>query len=232
MKPTIEFAVQFAENVATDNRHGYSQLRQGNDTDCSDLIINALKHAGYDTGAATYTGNMLKPLLAAGFTDVTDSVDLKTGKGLKRGYILLRPKTAKKNGHAAFCIGNGKIVQAAADYDGAPGDSSGREIRIQNYYNSPFRYVLAAPVAVVPEVVPQEKCPYAKPTKLYPSRKWIYKEDAKWILWHLHRKGYTGLLWDVPIVGPNAWKAIRDVQQKALGRTGDAGPLTYDALES
>lgn len=139
----IEYAVQYAVDVANNNYHGYSQTRRGKqDKDCSSLVLDALKAAGYDTGTATYTGNMLKPLLSAGFINVTKEIDLKTCKGLKRGDILLRPKTATKGGHTAFYIGTGNIVQAAADHDGKTGDSSGQEIRIQKYYNSPFTYVL------------------------------------------------------------------------------------------
>jgi len=139
----IEYAVQYAISVANNNYHGYSQTRRGKrDKDCSSLVLDALKAAGYDIDGATYTGNMLKPLLAAGFLNVIKEIDLKTGKGLKRGDILLRPKTATKGGHTAFYIGAGNIVQAQSDYDREYGDSSGQEIRIQKYYNSPFTYVL------------------------------------------------------------------------------------------
>jgi len=142
----IEKAVQFAIDIANDNYHGYSQARRGDrDTDCSKIVIDGLKAAGFDTGAATFTGNMLAPILAAGFKDVTASVNLRTGEGLKRGDILLRPKTIRRGGHAAFFIGNGQIVQAQADYDGVYGDGNSREIRIQNYYDSPFIYVLRYP---------------------------------------------------------------------------------------
>lgn len=138
----IENAVLFAIDIANNNYHGYSQARRGDrDTDCSKIVIDSLKAAGFNTGAASYTGNMLSPLLAAGFKKVT-SVNLRTGEGLLRGDVLLRPKTETRNGHTAFCIGDGQIVQAQQDYDGKYGDSSGREIRIQRYYDSPFTYVL------------------------------------------------------------------------------------------
>ena len=141
--PDLEKAVQTAIDFALDDKHGYSQTRRGGiDDDCSGVVLRSLAAAGFDTGAASFTGNMLAPLLAAGFVDVAKSVNLRTGAGLQRGDILLRPKTDAKNGHTAFYIGGGKIVQAQSDYDGKPGDSSGREIRLQNYYNSPFKYVL------------------------------------------------------------------------------------------
>ena len=179
----IETAVKFAESIADDNYHGYSQARRGEqDTDCSKIVIDSLHAAGVDVSGATYTGNMLAPILKAGFKDVADSVNLRTGEGLRRGDVLLRPKTDSKNGHAAFYIGNGQIVQAQADYDGRLGDSSGREIRRQNYYDSPFRYVLR---------YDDGGCPYAEPTQMYVPRNRFEGNDAFWFQWQLARIGYT-----------------------------------------
>ena len=57
-----ESAVQWAINIANDNRHGYSQAnRWGNpDYDCSSLVISAWQQAGVPvkSNGATYTGNM------------------------------------------------------------------------------------------------------------------------------------------------------------------------------
>ena len=150
----IEPAVRYAENFAYNNYHGYSQPRRViaktpaeamaiKDGDCSSVTLNGLVVAGFDIGSATYTANMLQPLLNAGFIDVKGSVDLSTGNGLQRGDILLRPTTAARSGHTAFCVGNGKIVQAQSDFDGKVGDSSSREISIIPYYSSGnFTYVL------------------------------------------------------------------------------------------
>lgn len=224
----IEIAEQYETRIATDNYYGYSQARRGDrDKDCSKLQIDALKFAGYDTGLASFTGDMLTPLLAAGFADVTKSVNLRTGDGLHHGYILLRPKTKLMDGHAAMMINDKELVQASGDYDGVPGDSSGNEIKIKPYYDSPFTYVLAPP----PEFATLPVNPHQRPTKLYASGKMIYGNDASWIIWQLNRLGYPGLLKGVPIVGPNCWKAIKDVQIRKLGTSGDMGLKTYYALE-
>ena len=140
----IEVAVQYGIDVANDNSKGYSQSRRngGIDEDCSTVVLNGCKKAGFNVSGATYTGDMLIPLLKAGFINVVSSVNTKTGEGLIRGDILLRPKTSSKNGHTTFYIGNGQIVQANADYDGKVGDSSGKEICIRSYYNSGWPYVL------------------------------------------------------------------------------------------
>ena len=142
----ITKAIEYGLDIANNNYHGYSQSRRGDrDKDCSKLVLDALDNAGFNIGTATYTGNMLKPLLALGFIDVAPSINMLTGAGLLYGDILLRPATTKKGGHTAFGIGNGQIIQAQSDYDGLPGDSSGNEIRIFHYYDSPFKYVLRFP---------------------------------------------------------------------------------------
>lgn len=225
----LEQAIQYAGYIVDNDYHGYSQQRRGErDRDCSKLTLDALKAAGIDTGSATYTGNALKPLLAAGFKDVTAQVNRVTGRGLKAGDVLLRPKTKTRNGHMSIMLTDTILAQAQQDYDGVPGDSSGRELRRQAYYNSPFTYVLRYQEA--PEPVAEDN-PYARPTKIHKSGRPIFGNDAKWIIWNLERLGYTNLLKGVPVVGPNSWKAIWDVQTRALNRTGDAGPLTYAALE-
>ena len=136
----IEIATTFAENVAKNNYYGYSQPRRNTlqDEDCSSLVINALRAGNFEMKGATYTGNMGNPLLNDGFKDITSSINLKTGAGIKRGDVLLRPKTASRNGHVALFAGSGKIVQAQKDYDGKLGDSSGKEIAIIDYYDGDF----------------------------------------------------------------------------------------------
>lgn len=136
----IEIATAFAENVAKNNYYGYSQPRRNTlqDEDCSSLVINALREGDFEMKGATYTGDMEKPLLNDGFKDITSSINLKNGAGLKRGDVLLRPKTASRNGHAMLSVGNGKIVSAQKDYDGKLGDSSGKEIAIIDYYDGDF----------------------------------------------------------------------------------------------
>ena len=136
----IEIATAFAENVAKNNYYGYSQPRRNTlqDEDCSSLVINALRAGNFEMTGATYTGDMTNPLLADGFVNVTNLINLKTGAGIKRGDVLLRPKTASRNGHVALFAGSGKIVQAQKDYDGKLGDSSGKEIAIIDYYDGDF----------------------------------------------------------------------------------------------
>lgn len=156
----IEPAVQYAESIAADNYHGYSQPRRViaktpaealaiKDGDCSSTTLNGLVVAGIDIGAATVTANMLQPLIDAGFVDVKSSVNMETGEGLQRCDVLLRPPTKERSGHTGFITGRNAVthkvemVQAAGDFDGKAGDLSGREITIIPYYSSGnFKYVL------------------------------------------------------------------------------------------
>lgn len=137
----IDDAVFKAEAIAADNRCGYSQVnRWGPDYDCSSLVISALKYAGFDTEGMTYTGNMAAGLERLGFRNVIKECNMISGGGLQRGDILLC------SSHTAFYCGNGKIVHASIDENGqtvgkTPGDQTGREICVTNYYNKPWTAV-------------------------------------------------------------------------------------------
>lgn len=89
---------------------GYGQdtrwnVYDGGDADCSSLIITALQDAGFDTGGATCTGDMLPALAVRGWT--------LTHPPLQRGDILLSPGS-----HVAAYIGDGQIAEAAINENG------------------------------------------------------------------------------------------------------------------
>lgn len=143
----IESAIQFMEDTARDNSHGYCQTHRwgkDGDYDCSALVITAWERAGVKvkTAGATYTGNMYSVFTKKGFKDVTSSVNLATGAGLRRGDVLLND-----NHHTAMYCGNGKEVEASINEKGTatggkPGDQTGREILIRSYRNYPWKHVL------------------------------------------------------------------------------------------
>lgn len=138
----MEKAAEWAEATANDNAHGYAQdNRWGPDYDCSSFVITALRKAGFALNA-TYTGDMRKALLAAGFKDVTAKVNLGTGSGVQRGDVLLNDSS-----HTALALGGGKIVQASINEKGTvtggqTGDQTGKEIYTRSYYNFPWNVVL------------------------------------------------------------------------------------------
>lgn len=129
-----EKAVEWAVNIANDNSHGYDQgSRWSPDYDCSSLVISAYKNAGVPLNC-TYTGNMYTDMRLNGFEPVM-SVNLQTGAGLEPGDVLLNERN-----HTALYIGNGKIVHATGNEFGSvtggqPGDQTGKEICVANYFN-------------------------------------------------------------------------------------------------
>ncbi len=143
-----EAALQWAIAIANDQSHGYSQAsRWGtagtvSDFDCSSLVISAYRHAGVDTGNATYTGNMQAELTKHGFSDVTASINLASGANLRPGDILLY-HIGGTAGHTALYAGQGQIVHARGQRYGSskPGDQ-GTEIAVTPYYRGKWATVL------------------------------------------------------------------------------------------
>lgn len=117
---------------------GYDQynredIRDGGECDCSSLVIWALKQAGFDTGSASYTGNMSSNLTARGWKRI--AADLSQAKP---GDILLNDTY-----HTAAVISgsgwNAKIAQASIDErgratGGQAGDQTGNETNVKNIY--------------------------------------------------------------------------------------------------
>lgn len=142
-----EKAIRKMEQWARDDSHGYDQTyRWGEkgDYDCSGSVISAWDESGVPVkkAGATFTGNMYKAFLSCGFKDVTSAVNMKTGKGLRRGDVLLR-----KYKHVAMHCGNGREVEASINEKGKvrggkPGDQTGREFLIRSYRNYPWDCVL------------------------------------------------------------------------------------------
>lgn len=120
---------------------GYDQsnrqdFRDGGETDCSALVLHALREAGFDTGQATYTGNMRSNLTARGWKVVANN-----GRP-QAGDILLNDVN-----HVAVYMGNGKLAQASIDErgrisGGRGGDQTGRETNVSPYYNYPWNCYL------------------------------------------------------------------------------------------
>lgn len=142
-----EKAIRWMENVANDPAHGYDQtFRWGEkgDYDCSSAVITAWQQAGVPVRSegATYTGNMYDVFIGCGFVDVTKSVNLSTGNGMRRGDVLLNHRQ-----HTAMYCGEGKEVEASINEHGKatggkPGDQTDKEFLIRTYRNYPWDCVL------------------------------------------------------------------------------------------
>lgn len=124
--------VQWMIDIANDDSIGYSLFRRymNPDVDCSSFVFYALKNAGYDVGNTPFaTGSMDAILTGCGFQCLSYDASI-----LQEGDILWREIGDDK--HTEVYIGDGMNVGAHLDYDGVPGDSSGREVSVdQNYGN-------------------------------------------------------------------------------------------------
>lgn len=116
---------------------GYSQSDRwhfnasAGNCDCSSLVIHCLKEAGFDTGSATYTGNLSDNLTKRGWKR------LPVNGNPQPGDILLNDVH-----HVAVYLGGGRLAQASISErgtaDGRAGDQTGRETNIRNYYSYPW----------------------------------------------------------------------------------------------
>lgn len=117
---------------------GYDQDQRwniwyGGECDCSSLVIHVLNEAGFDTGDASYTGNMSEELTARGWKRLPAVIS-----NAKAGDILLNDSH-----HTCLVIdGEGwdaRIGQASIDENGRArggqsGDQSGRETNTGDIY--------------------------------------------------------------------------------------------------
>lgn len=141
----VEYAVQWAINIANDDSHGYDQgSRWGPDYDCSSLVISAYENAGVPvkTNGAGNTRNMESIFIKTGFSYVPN-FNPSSYANLIRGDVLLA------HGHTAMYVGDGQLVEASQNefkgaHGGKEGDQTGWEVWVHNYYNdkwfTAFRY--------------------------------------------------------------------------------------------
>ncbi len=116
---------------------GYCQehrwdIYEGGEADCSSLVIHCLQEAGFDTGDASYTGNMSAELCARGWSRVANDGNPR------RGDVLLNDTH-----HTAVYIGDGLLCQASRNENhaangGQPGDQDGWETNTRSYYDYPW----------------------------------------------------------------------------------------------
>lgn len=148
--PSIETAVKWAEEIAADNSHGYSQVhRNGPDYDCSSFVGTALSNAGFAVSMYSTTRNLEAQLVKAGFK--------KCSRPWKRGDIHLAA-----GHHVTMSTDATHIVHASQSetggIDGKTGDQTGKEICVRQYYDLPYsnlvhyRYVVnEEPQKTMPE---------------------------------------------------------------------------------
>lgn len=137
--PSIDAACEWMRKACEDWSVGYDQsnreaIYDGGETDCSALVLWALRKAGFDTGSASYTGNMSDNLTARGWTRIAFS----SLSQVRKGDVLLND-----NCHTAMVIeGSGPtalLAQASIDENGGisggqAGDQTGYETNTRQVY--------------------------------------------------------------------------------------------------
>lgn len=126
----IEKAVAWEEQIAADDRHGYSQVhRNGPDYDCSSFVGTALAQAGFPVSPYSTTRNLGEQLERSGF--------VKAKKPWRRGDIHLAA-----GHHVTMSVDANRIVHASQSenggIDGQTGDQTGTEICVRSYYDLPY----------------------------------------------------------------------------------------------
>lgn len=113
-----------AQAIANDDSHGYDYTHgscrtMNPDVDCSSFVFYSLKNAGLSVGDSPFsTHDMGGILKGAGFQEIGYS-----------GYSSCFPGDVLwSSNHTEIYLGNGQSIGAHDDYDGRPGDSSGREV--------------------------------------------------------------------------------------------------------
>lgn len=156
----IQKAVNWARMMAESNAYGYDQATrtsgwekwqlepgctdQCGNFDCSSFVSAALTVGGYfETNPQFNTGNQPQVLEQAGFTRVASSASSATD--LQAGDILIA-----SGRHTAIYIGNGQIAETGHDENnqssgGQPGDQTGDENLVREFYNYPWDMVYRAP---------------------------------------------------------------------------------------
>lgn len=144
---TIDKIISRAEEIANDDSHGYNNTVGKNlgadfgqtDYDCGGFVSDCLRHASligssvvFEPNSPTGTWGYDVILTSAGFEKLPYNAST-----VKRGDILI-----KDGRHTEICYEDGKRqVGSHNDYDGKPGDSSGREISIVNLYSNYWDYM-------------------------------------------------------------------------------------------
>ena len=137
--PSLTDFCEWMRKACEDWSLGYDQanrldIRDGGECDCSSLVIWALRKAGFDTGSASYTGDMSANLTARGW----QRIPFTSTTQVRKGDILLNDV----HHVCAVIAGSGTgatIAQASIDErgratGGRAGDQTGGETNTRQVY--------------------------------------------------------------------------------------------------
>lgn len=167
------------------------------ETDCSWLAVAALRYAGFETGGASYSGNMSEELCKHGWKRVRNDGNPQTGD------ILLNDAD-----HVAVYVGNGMLAQASIDEKGGirggkAGDQTGNEVNVRAYYDYPWDcYLRWTGSGSAAKPAADAKPPSPPQYRVYRDGKWQkWREDGQ-------SAGVSGTAiydFDARYLGPSGW---------------------------
>lgn len=152
----IDLMYYYCEQVSV----GYDWARRwdvwdGGDTDCSALVITCLREAGFETGWASYTGNMSDALCSNGWVRLAPDLS-----DAQPGDILLNDAN-----HVAAVlwgygwdatIGQASMGETGDVYGNQPGDQTGWETNTTAIYNYPWDCILRYEGEEEPPPMPEQ----------------------------------------------------------------------------
>lgn len=137
--PNLNAAIAAIDKACRVWSVGYDQSQRwniynGGETDCSALVIWALKQGGFDTGSATYTGNLSYNLTRRGWLRLPANLGI-----LQPGDILLNDThhvcmVISGHGHSAI-IAQASIDERGRASGGRAGDQTGYETNERRVYS-------------------------------------------------------------------------------------------------
>lgn len=141
----IDAGLATIKAYADDDSHGYSLRERNYDvgTDCAGLgrlYAAAVEGVDVSTYPDCHSWDIADVLGARGWQVLA----FDYGKA-QRGDVFSRVDPTGGTGHVVVYAGDGQIIEAANDFDGRRGDSSGKEICRRAYYAYGYKYMIRPP---------------------------------------------------------------------------------------
>ena len=174
IKPDIERGLSWAEMIAADDRHGYSQeSRLGPNYDCSSFVAFMLVIMGFIVDIHSTTWDLRKQLIDNGWTLVSGS--------RKRGDILLN-----EDHHVVTCLGPQTIIHASGKNKGILSEAYYEPSWGYQYH---FRYEPLGLHEIALEVIAGKWGNYPERKRLLEAAGWNYDEVQRQVDLILHAEG-------------------------------------------
>lgn len=135
-------------------KEGFDNPNSPTYMDCSSMTIIAARQAGYPTGGAWYTGDMVPTFISAGWACYDYSWDM-----MQPGDVVIRPANSWRGGHVVVIGYEGTCYEAYSD--DVPIDE---QVRQTSIYEFGADYILRPPADIYTQT--PEPTPEPEPTPI------------------------------------------------------------------